>query len=40
MYDTAASFGFKTYTIYDLLGKEREYKESESDIFNEFWLRW
>ena len=40
MYDTAASFGFKTYTIYDLLGKEREYKESESDIFNEFWFRW
>ena len=40
MYDTAASFEFKTYTIYDLLGKEREYKESESDIFNEFWFRW
>ena len=40
MYDISASFGFKTYSFYDLLGKERDYEGSESDIFNEFWLRW
>lgn len=40
MYDIASSFGFKTYSFYDLLGKARDYEESESDIFNEFWLRW
>ena len=40
MYDIASSFGFKTYSFYDLLGKARDYEECESDIFNEFWLRW
>ena len=40
MYDIAASFGFKTYTIYDFLSNECECEESESDIFNEFWFRW
>ena len=39
MYDIASSFGFKTYSFYDLLGKARDYEECESDIFNEFWLR-
>lgn len=40
MYDIAQSFGFEIYSFYDLLGKERDYEDSESDIFNEFWLRW
>ena len=40
MYEIATSFGFDIYSFYELLGEERDYEESESDIFNEFWLRW
>lgn len=43
-YDIAKSFGFKVISFYEMLGKEPEegcyYEYTESDIFNEFWLRW
>ena len=40
IYDIEKSFGFSIFSFYELLGEEREYEESESDLFNEFWIRW
>lgn len=37
-YGKAPSLGYKTFSFYEIFGKN--HKESESDIFNEFWLRW
>lgn len=37
-YGKATSLGFMTYYIEEIFGKN--HKECESDIFNEFWLRW
>lgn len=39
-YDIAKSFGFKVISFYEMLGDKTEYEYTESDIFNEFWLRW
>jgi hypothetical protein len=40
-YLIAPSFGYKLFSFYELLGDENDvYIDSESDIFNEFWLRW
>ena len=45
MYDEALKFGFKVFGFYDLFDdtfKNKEtgtYEETESEIFNEFWLR-
>lgn len=40
-YLIAPSFGYKLFSFYELLGDEKDvYIDSESDIFNEFWLRW
>lgn len=38
-YGAAADYGFKVYSFYDMLGNKKQYIDSESDIFNEFWLR-
>lgn len=40
MYDEASELGFNIFSFYDLLGNERDYEYSESEIFNEFWFRW
>ena len=40
IYDIARTFGFSIFTFYELLGEKRKYEESESDIFNEFWICW
>ena len=40
-YLIAPSLGYKLLSFYELLGDENDgYVYSESDIFNEFWLRW
>lgn len=45
MYDEALKYDFKVFGFYDIIDenfKDKEkgtYKDSESDIFNEFWLR-
>lgn len=36
-YDEAGKYGFKVYAYYQLLLDD---KPAESDIFNEFWIRW
>lgn len=36
-YEVAENFGFKVFSFYELLEDE---KPTESEIFNEFWLRW
>lgn len=43
-YKEAHTYGFKVFSFYSitnshLLDKKKEYKDSESEIFNEFWLR-
>ncbi len=39
MYDVAKEFKYQVYSIYDLLvGTDPQ--PTESDIFNEFWIRW
>ena len=37
-YLVAHDYGYKIFTFYELLGENVEY--TESDIYNEFWLRW
>lgn len=37
-YSSAEDFGYKIITFYEMLGNCT--KETESDIYNEFWLRW
>lgn len=41
MYAEAEGFGFHVFGFYDILDDEKtgKYKDSESEIFNEFWLR-
>lgn len=38
LYGIAPTLGFKTFSFYEIFGKDHE--ECESDIFNEFWIRW
>jgi hypothetical protein len=38
-YGEAKKYGFDTYFFYDLL-KDNDLEQTESDIFNEFWLLW
>ena len=40
IYKSALNLNFSVYSFYELLGEKRDYEESESEIFNEFWLRW
>lgn len=37
-YDVANDFGYQVHSFYDMLVPEPEL--TESDIFNEFWIRW
>lgn len=37
-YEEAYNYGYEIYSFYELLAGHSE--ETESDIFNEFWLRW
>lgn len=39
MYDVAKEFKYQVYSIYDLL-VSTDPQPTESDIFNEFWIRW
>ena len=39
MYDVAKEFKYQVYSIYDLL-VATDPQPTESDIFNEFWIRW
>lgn len=45
MYDEAQKYGFKVFGFYDIVNEQfwdekiGKYKDSESEIFNEFWLR-
>jgi hypothetical protein len=45
LYDEALKFGFKVFGFYDIINESYwdeangKYEDSESDIFNEFWLR-
>lgn len=39
MYDIAKEFKYQVYSIYDLL-VSTDPQPTESDIFNEFWIRW
>lgn len=39
-YDIAKDYGFKVFAWGDLIPKEANLKPTESDIYNEFWLRW
>lgn len=41
IYSDALKYGFKVYNLKELVKKENDkYIETESDIFNEFWLKW
>ena len=37
-YSVASLLGFKTFSFYEIFGKNRQ--ACESDIFNEFWINW
>ena len=39
MYDIAKDFGYQVHSFYDMLISP-EPEPTESDIFNEFWIRW
>lgn len=39
MYDIAKDFGYQVHSFYDML-KDSDPEWTESDIFNEFWIRW